>query len=337
MSHQESATLEKAGICRTIVNEAMERVRQAINECGALERGSSIILDDDSRRLIADMRDEARRMLDDLEGIRGSLPEYAFGADIDWVRSRVSETNKVYLRLKAVRSAVSDLYDTAMEEAARGNRLSSPIESIEEPEVRTMARLLARNPKHSNLPFEDLLELAWSRVDPSRTVRREFAAESIEDMRGMMEAGRVSEETIAEVTGGDGPVSPLAMMDAAVEEVMDESVRRAAVSAIVKSITPRGFIVRKSDIRHIREDNTVRITASKPGGQKAEFSIQLDGRFVYHFHGYEGQACQKDIGPMEKDLEEVYGFRMTDRNVLWSNPDRNQSMHYTEMKVRRDS
>ena len=88
---------------------------------------------------------------------------------------------------------------------------------------------------------------------------------------------------------------------------------------------------------HIMETDTVRLVAVKPGGQRAEFSIDLHGRFMYHLQGYEGSACEKDIGPLERDLEEVYGIRLTDRQTVWSNPDRMAAMHHMETKVRRDS
>lgn len=44
----------------------------------------------------------------------------------------------------------------------------------------------------------------------------------------------------------------------------------------------------------------------------------MDGKFEYCFDGYEGQACQKDIEPFMKDLEEVYGIKVLNQTELWA-------------------
>ena len=52
------------------------------------------------------------------------------------------------------------------------------------------------------------------------------------------------------------------------------------------------------------------MVAMKASGERADFKIYMDGKFIYDFHhGYKGQACQKDIEPFMKDLEEkVYVY-----------------------------
>ena len=105
----------------------------------------------------------------------------------------------------------------------------------------------------------------------------------------------------------------------------------------MKSITAKDFIVDKSNIRHIKEGDVdqVKIIAKKPAGQTAEFLIDLNGKFVYHFQGYEGKACEKDIAPMERDLEEIYGIKLTERKTLWENPDKLQQRSHHDANVRR--
>ena len=33
-------------------------------------------------------------------------------------------------------------------------------------------------------------------------------------------------------------------------------------------------------------------------------------------------SCLKDINSFETDLEDIYGFKLSDKRVLWENPDR---------------
>ena len=61
-----------------------------------------------------------------------------------------------------------------------------------------------------------------------------------------------------------------------------------------------------------------------------------DGKFVYDFHGYEGQACQKDIEPFMSDLEEVYGIHVTKQQEIWSNPDKISTMKYQAMNTNKN-
>ena len=72
----------------------------------------------------------------------------------------------------------------------------------------------------------------------------------------------------------------------------------------------------------------LRFIAQKVSGERAEFRIYLDGKFIYKFDGYEGQACQKDIEPFMKDLADIYDIKVVKQVDNWSNPDKNQSMKY---------
>ena len=334
MSHQETATLEFAGACRAMLDDAERRVRDSLADCDAIERGSSKVLDSEMDAMIADLRDSAEDMLAAIAGMRSTVGETAYREHIGRIREFTSGVNGVTMRARALRSAVDTAFQEQMEVRDSREQL---IDGIEDGKVRTMARLISRNRAHSALSFEELVELAEVRVDPSKRISRRLVSDMVSDIHQMMRAEKVSEEAMDRVVGDEEDVSPLEMMDAATSEIMDERLRRSAIQAIVRSISARGFVVDRSNIRHIRETDTVRLVAVKPGGQRAEFSIDLHGRFMYHFQGYEGSACEKDIGPLERDLEEVYGIRLTDRQTVWSNPDRMAAMHHMETKVRRDS
>lgn len=333
MSHQETSRLEFANACRQMLDEAEHRLDGILKDCDAVERGSSSLIDADTESMMEGIRSAVADMRRTVSDRRSSIGSRAYADEVESTRSVLSDVNSLHLRSMALRDAINRVYDARISGRASND---ARIDGIGDAGVRTMARLLSRNPAHADMPFEDLVSLAESRVDPARRVDRSLAAPAVEEARRMMEAERIPRETVESVIG-DGETSPLEIMDAATSEVMDERLRRSAIAAIVRSLTSRGFLVDRSNIRHIRETDTVKLVASKPGGQTAEFSIDLQGRFMYHFQGYEGSACEKDIGPLERDLEEVYGIRMVDRVTVWRNPDRNTTMHHMEAKVRRDS
>ena len=122
----------------------------------------------------------------------------------------------------------------------------------------------------------------------------------------------------------------------ATEEEVGEKVRRRSLQIIKKAITERGFIIDNKNIKINRETNEVTMVALKASGEKATFRVFLDGKFIYDFRGYEGQACQKDIQPFVDALEEVYGMKITDRQEIWSNPDKISTMKYQAMNVNKN-
>ncbi|MED5604709.1 hypothetical protein VYE96_04535 [Fusobacterium pseudoperiodonticum] len=112
------------------------------------------------------------------------------------------------------------------------------------------------------------------------------------------------------------------------KEIIDEKIRYESVKIIVTAIRKRGFLINKDAIKIDRKNNQVNIVAQKPSGAKAEFKVYLDGKFVYKFDGYEGQACQDDIKPFMNDLKEIYGMKIEKETEIWSNPDKNSTMKY---------
>jgi len=119
-----------------------------------------------------------------------------------------------------------------------------------------------------------------------------------------------------------------AIRNKATSEIIGETVRKETLKVIMKTVETRGFIVDKKNIKIDREKNEVKFIAQKVSGERAEFRIYLDGKFIYKFDGYEGQACQKDIEPFMKDLADIYDIKVVKQVDNWSNPDKNQSMKY---------
>lgn len=335
MSHQEEGSIEYADTCRIMLDHASERIDCTIETMESLIQGSSLVIDDGIREMMRSLVETADDVKAQIAERRLSLGSSAFAYEIGETRKFLSVVNSVVLRADALNSAVTEARDRAIA-SGRDLELESRLSDIADGDLRRMMALLSRNPAHSDLGFDELRSLAECRLDPSKKVKRSLVRDTVSDIRKAMTTEKVAEEAIAAVVGSSPDVSPLEMMDAATSEIMDERLRRSAVKAIVGCIVSKGFVVRKEDIRHIRETDTVKIMAMKPRGQKAEFSIDLHGRFIYHFQGYEGRACEKDIGPMEEDLERIYGIKLTDKKTLWSNPDKEGKQHHMEMKVRRN-
>ena len=333
MSHMERSVIEYQHRCDSILDAVEGTLREAERVVEAILRGSTKLLDGELRAMASDILSAIDGIGRDVHGLRAGRTGSA--GDVEKASSLLSSANAVGMRASSLQEAIDRAFDSRMSSKTRD--IDSITRGIGEPSVRRMVTLLARNSAHDHLSDEDLVELARCKVDPGRKVRRDLVSEDLAEARVIMADGKVPEENIDRVIGDDGMLSPLEIRDSAVNEVIDESLRRSAIKAIVGSITLRGFIVDRSNIRRDPSTDTVRIVAMKPGGQKAEFNIDLQGRFMYHFQGYEGAACQKDIGPLERDLEQVYGMRLTDRRTISSNPDRLQTRHHMQMKVRRDS
>ena len=54
----------------------------------------------------------------------------------------------------------------------------------------------------------------------------------------------------------------------------------------MQAIQTRGFVVDRKNIKIKRDTNEVILVALKASGEKAEFRVFLDGKFIYDFHGY---------------------------------------------------
>lgn len=158
-------------------------------------------------------------------------------------------------------------------------------------------------------------------------------------IRAELEASRIAPETINKAIDevqGSAQEKLTSIRQNATAEIVGEKVRQKSLKIIMDAIKQRGFVVDKKNIKIKRDTNEVIMVALKASGEKAEFRIFLDGKFIYDFHGYEGQACQKDIEPFMHDLEEVYGIKVTKQTEIWSNPDKISTMKYQAMNTNKN-
>ena len=105
-------------------------------------------------------------------------------------------------------------------------------------------------------------------------------------------------------------------------DLTDEESRKHIVKAIFHSLNKAGFVVAKP-IKKLLDDGSdiVLIQAARACGNKAEFEVKLNGKLTYKFDHYSGQSCQKDIDQVIPKLTEIYGIKLSNKKVFWSNPD----------------
>lgn len=186
---------------------------------------------------------------------------------------------------------------------------------------------------HPDESFEHLYSIAMTTKESADKKQYErVETDKIEEIKTELRAEKIDETTIEKIvtiSETDAKEKIKKIREQANAEIVGEKVRKESVKIIVKAIKSRGFVVDSKAIKIDRVNNQVNIVAMKPSGAKAEFKVFLDGKFEYRFDGYEGQACQKDIQPFMKDLEEVYGMKVTNQIELWAgNPDRDSTMKY---------
>lgn len=108
------------------------------------------------------------------------------------------------------------------------------------------------------------------------------------------------------------------------EAVVDERCRQLTVHGIVNSLKEQGFVLNKAPelVRNEDRDEVI-IQARRLSGRESEFRVSLDGAFSYKFEHYEGMACKDDIDDILPKLQEIYGIELSNKKVIWENPDRN--------------
>ena len=146
--------------------------------------------------------------------------------------------------------------------------------------------------------------------------KREKLLKQIEAAKASLNNDNVSENI-------ESIVKDVEIIDKETEDIrITEEVRKDVVKSIIKSLKGNEFEVSAPEL--IKDDNggIVKIIAKKPSGKRAVCKVGLNGKLEYIFDNYEGLTCVKDIDKFNKDLEEIYSIKLSDRKVLWENPDK---------------
>lgn len=194
------------------------------------------------------------------------------------------------------------------------------INKIEDVSLRELAYREMVNEANAGLGFDELVSKAHTEYD---ILVGKKTRQVIEECKAELKANGIASEVVENVKTID---EANAAMNAA---ITDEKVRKETLKVIIKAIKERGFIVdTKKNLKIDKENNIVKLVALKASGQMAEFEIQLNGKFMYHFDEYEGHACKKDIAPFLEDLKNIYDIDITHEEITWENPDKIQTQKY---------
>ena len=193
--------------------------------------------------------------------------------------------------------------------------------------------------RDNTLAKEKLIEAGKALMDKSLNETYESRlAEEEAKIRAELEEARVERQIVGKVMGATGSAKEklVAIRQAATQEIVGEKIRQKTLKVIIEAIKKRGFIVDKKNIKIQRDTNEVVAVGLKASGETAKFRVFTDGKFIYDFHGYEGQACLKDIDPFMHDLEDVYGIKVVSRTEIWSNPDKISTMKYQAVNTNKN-
>lgn len=220
--------------------------------------------------------------------------------------------------LNAGKSTTQAMLDKLNGVVSISSDILSKINSIDDVSLRELAyKEILKNDK---LSFDEVLADAKNEYD---ILLGKKTKEVIQEYKEKLKTKGISTDVLDKATSIDEANS------IANEAITDETVRKETLKAIIKAIKDRGFIVdTKKNLKIDKERNIVKLVALKASGQMAEFEIQLNGKFMYHFDEYEGHACKKDIEPFLEDLKNIYDINILHEEVTWENPDKIQTQKY---------
>ncbi|MCD8208008.1 MAG: hypothetical protein LUD72_08740 [Bacteroidales bacterium] len=363
MSHSVQINYEQLGIqCQSICETAENALKQIEGEIEAIERESSTLLNEQSESLKNAILRERDDIVASIEKVRttaeregkgikygSSYREPAFMVDARQLRD--ASNNFVTSRLIEYQSLITQLLGEAIKTDERketerrtgivsiDDATQKVLDSISDDVLRQFTHIAYI--KDNTLVGDALRKAGQQLMDESVNMtyeqRKEAEKEKIRRELEMMRIDRKQVDAIMEMEGATARDQLQNIRAAATEEIVGEKVRQKSIKIIMNAIQDRGFIVDKKNMRINRDTNEVTLVALKASGEKAEFRVFLDGKFIYDFRGYEGQACQKDIEPFMNDLEEVYGMHVTDTKEIWKNPDKISTMKYQTYKTNKNT
>jgi len=356
MSHQVQIDYEGIAIqCQSICEVAEAHLKELDEMLAKLERTSVRIMNHQAYELACEINKERNELNRQMEEVAEQAKNNArtrsggncLGRALELQRAINKMASQRLIEFQSLLTAllgesISDSYNKMLE---RGRGVVSVdvstqqlLDSIADATLKQFTYLAYL--QDNTLSGDRLLSAGRALMDKmlNATYESRYAEETAK-IRAELEAAKVDGVKVEKVmseAGGTAREKLIAVREAATQEIVGEKVRQKSLRIIMKAIQERGFIVDRKNIKIKRDTNEVVLVALKASGERAEFRVFLDGKFIYDFHGYEGQACQKDIEPFMHDLEEVYGIHVTKQTEIWSNPDKISTMKYQAMNTNKN-
>ena len=258
----------------------------------------------------------------ELAGIYNELEEINYDIESDILNYTCVDIQLIYSLLE------NGIYNDGLEQVEKAletnPRMNIPdmikkIEKAKEIKDVLLRELVYREllkPASMYTKFENIVGKAERRISKLLVKGIE---ETKKECKRMEEENNIDAQFTNEYYTGEGIVED--MYVETIRRIIEERTRNATIKAIVKAIRETGFVIdSKNSIKIDRRRNVVKMLAKKPSGQLAEFEVQLDGKFMYHFEGYEGGTCSNDIEPFLQVLEDIYGIHIVKEKVHYDEP-----------------
>ena len=342
--------------CNSVCEVAEERLKELDEMLIKLKQSASTLMKGQAVELAKAIEKEREDLSQQIESVRAQvamraklrdnsiLSELGHAGNLQHAADRISSE-----RIIEFRSLLTTMLGESMSESYRKLREHGNGVITVDSETRNVLDGIADSTlrqftyiaylKDNTLAGDMLIAAGKALMDKSLNETYESRlAEEEAKIRAELESTRIDSQTVKKIMGTSGTAKEklTSMRQAATQEIVGEKVRQKALKVIIEAIKKRGFIVDKKNIKIQRDTNEVVAVALKASGETAKFRIFADGKFIYDFHGYEGQACLKDIDPFMHDLEDVYGIKVVNRTEIWSNPDKISTMKYQAINTNKN-
>ena len=342
--------------CNSVCEVAEGRLKELDEMLEKLKKSSSTLMKGQAVELANSIERERQNLSDQIKNVRAMAASQARASDNSIVSS-LGNANSLQQaadrlssqRIIEFRSLLTTLLGESMRESYRKLKESGSGVITLDSETRNVLDGIADSTlrqftyiaylRDNTLAGDKLIASGKALMDKSlNETYEERLAEEEAKIRAELEEARVDSRIVGKVMDATGSAKEKlsAIRQAATQEIVGEKVRQKTLKVIIEAIKKRGFIVDKKNIKIQRDTNEVVAVALKASGETAKFRVFSDGKFIYDFHGYEGQACLKDIDPFMGDLEDVYGIKVVNREEIWSNPDKISTMKYQAMNTNKN-
>jgi hypothetical protein len=362
MSHSVRIDYESISIeCRSICEIAAGQLCKIDSLLEKIEAGSSRLLNDDTETMKKQLFARKAALQGKIDNLVAASEKQAWKGtvyvDSDFFsgnpRKIVNAANELQREVNAFsgreifayESLLNDLFKAKLTEHSKNMRLRSAgtitfdkdfsenLQHVDDEVLKGYIYLELLDSANTGKGFSELKESAERRMRASIeshiiTEKKNILGSIEAEMRG----AKLDEETIQNTlhcaTAADETLKIAQIREKATVEIVGESIRKKTLKAVLDCIEKKGFVVDRKNIKHQKDSGEVVMVAQKAGGETAEFRVMLNGKFIYKFHNYEGQACQEDIQPFMHDLEEIYDIKPKKIEEIWRNPDKIGKMRY---------
>lgn len=358
MSHRVTVSLDGVAVeCQGICDRASDSLHQIDDVIADISKNATKFKTADTEGYIAMLKESKAAILRELTEFEHFLDEVKHKSgttgERDQIMARAKELNRTVLELTGPKLDIlpemiseqifsnMEKYQEELKNAVREKRFSlassdaERLSGIQDIGLRECVYREIMTGRHFSFDAA-LTEARRAYREKTDRLMEKNRERILGRMKADLEKHHLDTSAVDSIMAGRTPLDEKTVSDISRDvdkSIRGEMMRKKAIGMIVGAIRKRGFIFDpKQCIKLDRVNNIVRIAVKRPDGRQVTFEVYLDGRFMYHFEGYEGMACTKDENPFLETLEKVYGMKIASRHVDWENPDRLQNRKMQVMR-----